>query len=340
MSIMAATLANGGMNPLTSKRVFSPLQVRCALPLMLSSGMYDYSGQWSYDIGVPAKSGVGGCVFMVIPNLCGIAIWSPRLDEIGNSARGVHVAQELVKVFSFHNFEVFSGLSQTKIDPTKRKGEAQQKALGAILFAASMGDMTALASYLSSNVNIYESDYDQRTALHLAAAEGHVDAVRFLIENCPADRKAAILSAPDRWGGTPLDDAITNEHEEIVNMLSIAGAQSGASQNHVEPSVTPHTSEHAGSVIFAAANDELDTLITQFAIGKDLFCGDYDFRTAIHLAASNGNIRCLSYLLAKARKADCLSHVLSVQDRWGGTPLADALRGGHQACVDLLNNAN
>ena len=97
MSSMAACLANGGLQPLTGERVAAAESVRCALPLMLTCGMYDYSGQWAFEVGVPAKSGVGGCVFMVIPNVCGIAVWSPRLDAIGNSARGVHVASELVK---------------------------------------------------------------------------------------------------------------------------------------------------------------------------------------------------------------------------------------------------
>jgi hypothetical protein len=69
---------------------------------MLMAGMYDYSGQWAFDIGVPGKSGVGGCVYIVIPNLCGVAIWSPRLDKVGNSARGVAVSKALVKRLQFH----------------------------------------------------------------------------------------------------------------------------------------------------------------------------------------------------------------------------------------------
>ena len=81
MSTMAASLANGGVNPFTGERVVSPKHVRCVLPLMLTCGMYDYSGQWSYEVGVPAKSGVGGCIFLVVPNVAGISIWSPRLDE-------------------------------------------------------------------------------------------------------------------------------------------------------------------------------------------------------------------------------------------------------------------
>ena len=102
--------------PFTGQQVVQESYIRNVLPLMLTCGMYDYSGEWVYDVGVPAKSGVGGCVFMVIPNVCGISVWSPRLDENGNSVRGVHVAKELVKRLVMHAYEVSSGLSQTKID--------------------------------------------------------------------------------------------------------------------------------------------------------------------------------------------------------------------------------
>lgn len=140
MSVMAATLANGGLNPWSEKVVCSAAHVRCVLPVMLSSGMYDYSGQWAYEVGVPAKSGVGGCVFMVVPNVCGISVWSPRLNKEGNSVRAVAVASELVKTIQLHGFEVFSGLT-SKMDPKKKRHEAHDATVSEILFAASLGDV-------------------------------------------------------------------------------------------------------------------------------------------------------------------------------------------------------
>ena len=129
---------------------------------------------------------------------------SPRLDACGNSVRAVEVSKELGKRLLFHNFEVLSGLSVKKLDPAQQKNEAKQTALAAVLFAASHGDVKALVSQLHAGINLYEGDYDSRTALHLAAAEHHPEVVRFLIEHAP---NADALSPRDRWGGTPLDDA-------------------------------------------------------------------------------------------------------------------------------------
>jgi glutaminase len=86
--IMAATLANGGVNPVTKKKVVSPESVMYTLPVMSTAGLYDDSGIWFYNSGVPAKSGVGGCLIAVVPGKFGIAVVSPPLDKAGNSVKG------------------------------------------------------------------------------------------------------------------------------------------------------------------------------------------------------------------------------------------------------------
>jgi glutaminase len=86
--IMAATLANGGVNPVTKKKVVSPETVMYTLPVMSTAGLYDDSGIWLYNAGVPAKSGVGGCLIAVVPGKFGIAVVSPPLDKAGNSVKG------------------------------------------------------------------------------------------------------------------------------------------------------------------------------------------------------------------------------------------------------------
>lgn len=83
MSIIAATLANGGICPFSEEKVFRPDVVRDVLSLMHSCGMYDYSGQFAFKVGVPCKSGVCGGMLVVIPNVMGIFTWSPPLDPSG-----------------------------------------------------------------------------------------------------------------------------------------------------------------------------------------------------------------------------------------------------------------
>jgi len=100
-SIISCTLANGGICPITNERVFSNEIVKNALSLMSSCGMYDYSGEWAYKIGLPSKSGVSGIIMTIIPEIMGIATFSPTLDTVGNSVKGIEFFTQLSKkVFS------------------------------------------------------------------------------------------------------------------------------------------------------------------------------------------------------------------------------------------------
>jgi glutaminase len=105
LATMAATLANMGENPLSGEEVFDLRAVRDALAVMFSCGMYDYSGSWIYDVGIPAKSGVGGGVVGVVNRQLGIGSFSPRLDAKGNSVRGVHAMQALADELGLHVFD-------------------------------------------------------------------------------------------------------------------------------------------------------------------------------------------------------------------------------------------
>jgi glutaminase len=105
LATAAASLANAGTCPLTDDQVFSPDTVRNCLSLMASCGMYDFSGEFAFTIGLPAKSGVSGGVMLVIPGVMGISIWSPRLDEHGNSVRGIEFCKRLVAKYNLHVFD-------------------------------------------------------------------------------------------------------------------------------------------------------------------------------------------------------------------------------------------
>jgi glutaminase len=104
LAVMAATLAAGGRNPLTGRRVASPGTVRDVLSVMATAGMYDAAGDWLYDVGLPAKSGVAGGVIAVLPGRLGIGVFSPPLDDRGNSVRGVRACEELSRSLDLHIF--------------------------------------------------------------------------------------------------------------------------------------------------------------------------------------------------------------------------------------------
>lgn len=103
LAVMAATLANGGVNPVTGERAISADLVDKVLSVMMSCGMYDFAGGWLYEVGAPAKSGVAGGVIAVWPGQLGLGVFSPRLDARGNSVRGVAVCREFSRDFHMHS---------------------------------------------------------------------------------------------------------------------------------------------------------------------------------------------------------------------------------------------
>lgn len=95
LAIMGATIANDGINPFSHKQVISPILVPKLLAMMITAGLYDQSGYWNYTVGVPGKSGVGGGILAIVPHEYAIAIFSPRLNQYGNSVRGIAAMQYL-----------------------------------------------------------------------------------------------------------------------------------------------------------------------------------------------------------------------------------------------------
>ncbi len=109
LAVMAATLANQGVNPITGKRAVGTEQVRDILSVMYTCGMYNFAGEWAYRVGIPAKSGVSGGILAVVPDQAGIAVFSPPLDQRGNSVRGVKVFEALSQEYGFHLFDLSLG---------------------------------------------------------------------------------------------------------------------------------------------------------------------------------------------------------------------------------------
>ncbi|MFE7199293.1 glutaminase A [Pseudonocardia alni] len=104
LSAMGATLAHGGVNPLTGERALPREHLRTVISVMSMCGMYDAAGEWAHDVGIPAKSGVSGGIMGVLPSWFGLGVYSPGLDRHGNSVRGVAVCRELSSRFGLHVF--------------------------------------------------------------------------------------------------------------------------------------------------------------------------------------------------------------------------------------------
>lgn len=124
LSVLGATLAGGGVNPLTGERALHERYVRDVVSVMMTCGMYDAAGEWATDVGIPAKSGVSGGIVAVMPNRLGMATFSPGLDAHGNSVRGQAVLHELSERYGLH---LFAAPDETSLGALGRYGPAQHE---------------------------------------------------------------------------------------------------------------------------------------------------------------------------------------------------------------------
>ncbi len=204
----AVTLANGGVCPFTQTKLLSSETVKSNLSLMFTCGMYDFSGEFAFRVGLPAKSGISGAVMLVIPKVLGMVIWSPRLDSLGNSVRAIRFYEELVKSFNFHRFDCSS---VTKRDPRSRS--KRQVLTSDVIWAASQGDLIQLQHFVAMGVDLNAFDYDHRSPLHLAVVEGKEEVVDFLLEH------GARPDSEDRWGNSPFAEAKKLGNSKILQAL-------------------------------------------------------------------------------------------------------------------------
>jgi len=123
LALIGATLANGGVNPITGLRAAPEENIVRILSVMASCGMYDYAGEWIYRVGIPAKSGVGGGILAVLPGQLGIGVFSPALDAHGNSVRGIAACRAMSRDFELHLFNAHRAsrpVIRTRSDGTQR----------------------------------------------------------------------------------------------------------------------------------------------------------------------------------------------------------------------------
>ncbi|CAI2324350.1 unnamed protein product [Caenorhabditis sp. 36 PRJEB53466] len=216
LAVMASTLANGGVCPITNETCVDPNPCRDVLSLMYSCGMYDASGQFSFNVGLPAKSGVSGAMIVVVPNVMGICLFSPPLDSLGNSRRGVSFCKKLVNTFNFHNYDCLVHNANSKADP-RRRDIRERDYLIPVFHVARGGDLPTMRRLYMQGEDLNASDHDDRTVLHIAATEGYETMIKFLVNVAKVD-----VDKKDRWGRTPLDEAKHFKHDHVARFLEKA----------------------------------------------------------------------------------------------------------------------
>jgi ankyrin repeat protein len=194
---------------------------------------------------------------------------------------------------------------------------ARQKKLNekivSLVTAAAKNDISEVSRMLGQgDINVDMGDYDERTPLHLAASNGHTKMVKHLVQIHGAD-----LSVKDRYGGTPMVDAIRHKHDGCAAFLRSQGA-------------SLEVDDAAEQLCSAAAKNDVAALRRLVENHVDPNLADYDKRTAMHLAASEGKMDALRFLI-KIKGIE-----LSPEDRLGGTPLADAIRHKRPEAQKLL----
>jgi len=152
-------------------------------------------------------------------------------------------------------------------------------------------------------------DYDGRTALHVAASEGRLELVVLLLD------RGASPNHSDRWGGSPLDDAMRHRHTSVTELLRKRGGRLGSS-------------DHSSALIIAASRGDFEEVNALILDGANVNQGDYDRRTPLHLACSEGQMQVVSALLAAGAN-------VNAQDRWGCRPVDDARHKSNRACEEL-----
>ncbi|MFW0790248.1 glutaminase [Gordonia sp. CPCC 205333] len=217
LALMAATLANGGVQPLTGEQVLPARAVRQVLSVMTSCGMYDAAGDWLSAVGIPAKSGVSGGIIGVLPGQIGIAAFSPRLDRHGNSVRGVHIFERLSADMGMHLMNV-PPTHRTAIRSIDIVGDVEVVELqGALQFSNAEIIIRELVDNTSHPAPVVALDVRRVNSINDVARRMLLEMLRrFVIEG----KRVAIIDPDGAVGEVDLGDGIQAERWTDVGLIA------------------------------------------------------------------------------------------------------------------------
>jgi len=209
---IAACIANGGLNPWTSKRIVKAENAKQLLSLMYSAGCETVSGEFSFKVGVPAKNSREGVILLAIPNLGGFCVTSPTLTWQGVSQGGLKFCFDFSETFNCHALSGDSTAS-AKYDSTLYHFHTDTDLCHDLLHAAEMGNFPQLKVLENIGFDLSYADYDHRSVAHVAAARGHISVLKYLFKH------NVDMAAQDRWGITPVEEAMRTGNEEAARAL-------------------------------------------------------------------------------------------------------------------------
>lgn len=180
-----------------------------------------------------------------------------------------------------------------------------------LLLAAKEGNLTEIKRLYKKHVDLFSKDYDGRTALHIAATNGHLNIISYLLT-----KKNCNVNVQDNFNNTPLKDALENKHSQIAKILKENG---GILTN----------SNIGCELCNLVANNKVSKLNEKILQGIDLNIPDYDGRTALHIACSVGNSKIVKLLIENGAKSN-------IKDKWGGTALDDAVKYNNNEIVKII----
>ena len=242
MAQAAATLANGGLNPISDDRVFSQDTVTAVLSTMMTCGLYDASGEFSATNGFPAKSGVSGIIMAVIPGVCGICTFSPRIDSLGNSVRGLRFFSELARQAVSTPLYITPVTLQTSFGNQfewRTSGDDSvlskftMREFSSLWWSAYMGDDLRIRQLAARGIDVNEANYSNRTALNFAVSGGHLSTIKLLVS------LGASIADSDLFDSY-LQDANRIGRRDIVDLLCLLRTQPFSDDwiDKVEPVLT------------------------------------------------------------------------------------------------------
>ncbi|XP_073975770.1 glutaminase liver isoform, mitochondrial-like isoform X2 [Rhodnius prolixus] len=216
LAVMAATLANFGVNPYTNEKLISPISVKAVLSAMHNWGNYGYSGVNAFYLGLPSKHSVAGAFMVVVPGMLGLILYSPRINDNEVGEKNIDFAMKFVKKFDLHPLSN-SSKEMKKRFGTRKIPEVPCENYCKIFTAVFNNDLEEVMNLTKGNKKIvFEKDLEGRTILHLAAIKGHFEIIKFVTSNF---RK--LSSVKDRFGRVPREYVKASDKNffEITNIF-------------------------------------------------------------------------------------------------------------------------